>query len=346
MLSLIPLLPRLISLLAIVLMLPYSLRAIPFQPIFMLTNGLTYVEIPFTLVNNLIVVEVVVAGKRPMNFILDNATTNPVIFHKDYIRGLPLALGNKITVRGAGKGRAVQATLISGTSLHLSGAATDRIGMVVLDKNPFAQLRGGRKKIHGLLGSTLFRSFIVEIDYPNQVLRLHQHENFSETNDYQSLPMKVVNGRPYLSALVQGELTTMEMNLMVDLGFNNALLLQLSDSLVRKLITKPKTAKVGIGLNGILKGKKGAVNSILIGPSYYEEVATIAPFAKSLPTQELSPGIPRMGSIGNTMFQGTSIIFNYPEEKFYIACPLPLLADQNGELPSKTRPNEPKKLVF
>ncbi|MGB3585669.1 MAG: hypothetical protein WBA23_03960 [Tunicatimonas sp.] len=327
-------------------MFPYSLLAATSQPIFMLTNGQTYVEIPFTFVNNLIVVEVVVAGKRPMNFILDNATTNPVIFHKDYIRGLPLALGNKITVRGAGNGKSVRATLISGTSLHLSGAATDRIGMAVLDKNPFAHFKGGRKKIHGLLGSTLFRSFVVEIDYPRQVLRLHEYENFSVTDNYQSLPMEVVNGRPYLSALVQGKLATMEMNLMLDLGFNNALLLQLSDSLIQKLIIKPRIAKVGVGINGILKGKKGAVNSVLIGPGYYEKVATIAPSARSLPKQELSPGVFRMGSIGNTMFRGTSIIFNYPEEKFYIACPEPLLAKQEKKLGSDIKPIEQEKLVF
>ncbi|WKN41754.1 hypothetical protein [Tunicatimonas pelagia] len=281
------------------------------------------------MVNNLIVVEVVVASKRPMNFILDNATSNPIIFHKNYIKGLSLALGNKISVRGAGDGKAVGATTISGTSLHLSGVATDRIGMVVLDRNPFSKLKGNQKTIHGVLGSTLFRSFIVEIDYPNQVLRLHQHKSFSPAANYQAVPMQVITGRPYLSALVQGQTATVEMNLMLDLGFNNSLLLQLSDSLLQKMMTKAKTAKVGVGYNGILRGKKGLIPSVLIGPGYYEEVTTIAPFTQSLPQRELTPGIPRMGSIGNTMFKDTSIIFNYPERTFYIACPILLLAQKN-----------------
>ena len=339
------LLSRLASLIIAIFVFPSLLLANP-QHIFLLTNGQTHAEIPFTLVNNLIVVEVVVAGKRPMNFILDNGTANPVIFQRNHIRGLPLNLGRRITVRGAGVGKAVQATVIDGTSLHLSGAATARIGMVVLDKNPFSHLKTTNKTIHGVLGATLFRSFIVEIDYPNQLLRLHQHEGFSVPDYYQSVPMKVIEGKPYLSALVQGEQATMEMDLMLDLGFNNSLLLQLDDVLARKMMLRSRTAKIGVGFSGTMRGRKGTVPSILIGPGYYESVATIAPFFRSLPSVDTSLGIERMGSVGNTLFKDTSIILNYPEEKFYIACPEPLLAEQNEESQLKTRPIEPEKLVF
>ena len=100
------LLSRLASLIIAIFVFPSLLLANP-QHIFLLTNGQTHAEIPFTLVNNLIVVEVVVAGKRPMNFILDNGTANPVIFQRNHIRGLPLNLGRRITVRGAGVGKAV-----------------------------------------------------------------------------------------------------------------------------------------------------------------------------------------------------------------------------------------------
>ncbi|MEM6840965.1 MAG: hypothetical protein AAF632_01960 [Bacteroidota bacterium] len=339
------LLVRFASLLTLIIVFTSSLQASP-QHIFLLTNGQTHAEVPFTLVNNLIVVEVVIASERKMNFILDNGTANSVIFHRKYIKGLPLNLGRRITFRGAGVNNATRATQITGTSLHLSGAATDRIGMVVLDKNPFIHLQSKRTTIHGVLGSTLFRSFIVEIDYPNQLLRLHQHESFLAPDQHQALPMKVIKGKPYLSALVQGEQATMEMNLMLDLGFNNSLLLQVDNSLARKMMSQSRTATIGVGFSGKMTGRKGTVPAVLIGSAYQERVATIAPFFRSLPNVDPVLGMKRMGSVGNTLFQDTSIILNYPEEQFYIACPEPLLADHNEEAHLKTRPIEPEKLVF
>lgn len=319
MLSLTPLFPKLALLLITATISSESLLALDSQHIFLLTNGKNHTEIPFSLVNNLIVVEVVI-GRKPMNFILDNGTSNPVIFHKKYLKELAVTLGHEITFQGVGAKRSVQATTFYGPSLHLSGVATDRIGMVVLKKNPFAQLKG-KKTIHGVLGSTLFRSFIVEIDYPNQTLRLHQQATFLAPDHYQSVPMKVVAGRPYISALVQGKLSVTEMDLLLDLGFNNSLLLQLGDSMAKKKFTKSVTTRIGAGYGGSLIGRKGTIPSVLIGSNYYENVATIVPVSQSISWKKIGSGIQRMGSVGNTMFKDTSIIINYPEEKFYAACP-------------------------
>jgi len=298
------------------------------QHIFHLTNGLTSAEVPFRLVKNLIVVEVMLGGKKPLNFILDNGTSNPVIFQPSYLQGLNLPKGTQIFFRGVGSGKAVKATVIPEASLHLSGVATDRIGMVVLNHNPFGRLKYEDTEIHGVLGSTLFRSFITEIDYPNRVIRLHQHESFVCPANFQALPMPVVQGKPYLNVQIQGIDTEMNANLMIDLGFNNSLLLQLPDSLLNQFLIKPRFSKIGTGYSGLVKGKSGKVSSVQIGTQHIEEVMTSSPFARSFPNQSQNNMLSRQGSIGNTLFQHTSIILNYPDEKFYYASPQRYIADE------------------
>ncbi len=298
------------------------------QHIFHLTNGLTSAEVPFRLVKDLIVVEVMLGGKKPLNFILDNGTSNPVIFQSNYLQGLKLDLGPRIFFRGVGDGKAVKARVIPEISLHLSGVAADRLGMVVLDHNPFGRLAYGDTEIHGVLGATLFRSFITEIDYPNRMIRLHQHESFVCPVNYQSLPMEVVKGKPYLNVRIQGVDAELSANLMLDLGFNNSLLLQLPDSLLNQFLIKPRISKIGMGYSGNVKGKSGKVTSVQIGTQFFEEVETMSPFTRSFPDQPQNDLIQRRGSVGNTLFQHTSIILNYPDEQFYYASPRQYIADE------------------
>jgi hypothetical protein len=298
------------------------------QHIFHLTNGLTSAEVPFRLVENLIVVEVMLAGKRSLNFILDNGTSNPVIFQHSFIKGLNLPVGSRIFFRGIGDGKAVKATVIPEASLHLSGVATDRIGMVVLENNPFGNLRYGDTEIHGVLGSTLFRSFITEIDYPNRLIRLHQHDSFVCPVNFQALPMKVVEGKPLINVQIQGIDTEISAHLMIDLGFNNSLMLQLPDSLLDQILIKPRVSRIGTGYSGAVKGKSGKVASVQIGTQYIEEVITLSPFTRSFPELSQHDMAGRRGSIGNTLFQHTSIILNYPDEQFYYASPKRYIADE------------------
>ncbi|MEQ9439819.1 MAG: hypothetical protein RIG62_12265 [Cyclobacteriaceae bacterium] len=272
------------------------------QHIFHLTNGLSSAEVPFTLVENLIIVQAVIASKKPLNFILDNGTGNPVIFKHEHIEDLALPLGSRVTFRGVGAGQSVNATVIQGTSLHLSGVATDRLGMVVLDQNPFQYLNFGDLEVHGVLGATLFRSFVVEIDYPARMLRFHQHNNFQPPPSFQSYPMKVVDSKPYLPAIVQGKKASQKGFLMLDLGFNNALMLQMTDSLARKMLTQRIVSQVGMGYSGAVSGRLGRIASVQIGNRQVTQVSTIAPFHRSYPIIYLSSEMPRLGSVGNAFF--------------------------------------------
>lgn len=298
------------------------------QHIFHLTNGLSSAEVPFTLVDNLIIVEAVIAGKKSMNFLLDNGTSNPVIFKRAYIKDLPLELGRQISFRGVGSGKAVQATIINGTSLHLSGAASDRIGMVVLDKSPFPRHMFGGLEVHGVLGATLFRSFVVEIDYPGRVLRLHQHRDFLPPQDFHKMPMRVIEQKPYLTATIQGANGTLDAHFMLDLGFNNSLMLQITDSLAKTMLTQRIVTKIGIGYSGAVAGRSGQVASVQIGNKRFLEVPAVVPFQRNYTMTPVSQDITRMGSIGSTLFLDTSIILNYPDETFYFKGTVPYVANR------------------
>ena len=174
--------------------------------------------IPFALINNMIVVSVVVDGRRKMNFILDNGTKNPVIFSRGYVRGMDLAYGPTINFRGVGSRRSAEGRIVKGVSLHLSGVAADLIGMVVLNRSPLERLTMGGRTIHGVLGSTLFRCFVVEVDYVRQELHLHDQSTFVPDDTYGPLAMKVADNKVFVSASVKKGEYSIHSDFMVDTG--------------------------------------------------------------------------------------------------------------------------------
>ena len=300
------------------------------QQIFQLTTGLTSTTVPFELINNLIIVPVVVDGSRTLNFILDNGTKNPVIFSKAYVRGMNLELGPTVRFRGVGSKRMIQGKVVKGVSLHLSGAATDLIGMVILDRNPLGQLSMKGKTIHGVLGSTLFRCFAVEIDYVRQELHLHDQTSFVADGSYEPMAMTVLESKPFIRATVKKGKNSIHSNFMIDTGFNNKLVLLLPEYIDRQSFAKRGRRRVGIGYGGDIYTHIGRVDTVLIGSLTLDNLYTIIPTSKNVNLHQDISDFPRQGTLGNAAFAHTSIIFDYPANTFYVK--RPELLESEGEV--------------
>lgn len=295
-----------------------SLATPPKQRIFLLTNGCLSAVIPFKLVHNLIVVPVMLDGKKPLNFILDTGTSSPVIFNKSYLKGLDVSLGRNVTFFGAGRGKAVKGQVINNIALHLSGAATDRLGMVVLEDNPFKNLELENYTIHGVIGAPLFNSFVVEIDFQREVIKLHEHETFAPDYKFTSILLNIWSGKPVIQANVHIDHTAVDVNLMVDTGFNNSLLLYVNEYSPFPLPGTVKDKRVGVGYSGVIISKVGHIQRLRLGEKVLEEVPTIFPKTKFYKLGEADKVHSRHGTLGIDVLKNFNIIFDYASRKFYI----------------------------
>ena len=133
------------------------------------------IEIPFSLVNDFIVINVLLDNVLPVQFIVDTGAENTVLLEKRMSDMLEVDYRRTYNVRGADLETTLTAYLATGIDLRLADAllARDR-SMLVLAENYFNFERIIGQNIQGILGADFLMRFIVEINYRKRVLVLHE----------------------------------------------------------------------------------------------------------------------------------------------------------------------------
>jgi len=283
--------------------------------IFNLAHGQSYSEIPFQLLNDIIVVPVLVNGKKQLNFILDTGTHSPIILNKKFVKGLNIQSSRDIHFQGAGNGKLVEGQVISSMSLQIGDAYAHHIGGVLLKRNPLSSLYLEGVKIHGIIGTSLFRSFAVEIDYLTQMLRLHDSQDFLHEHAYSAHKMELEFNRPLLHTRVDFNESSYTLMLMIDTGFNN-----------KMLIYDPKTVNyrprvfkhIGKGYSGNVKASEVAINSLKLANRQIFNINTFFPSRHSYKRETERNHSNRDGIIGNALLKQFCVVLDYANEKFYL----------------------------
>jgi len=286
--------------------------------IFKIRSGKSYTEIPFQLIDNLIVVTVKVNDQRELNFLMDTGTASPVILHRRYIKGLNLPLGREINFQGAGRGKAVKATVINQMSLQIAGAYAAQLGAVVLQQNVLSHIKLKGVTIHGVLGASLFRSFAVEIDYPARILRLYDNYSYDNDKIYDAYPLKIVMSRPILETEVEWDDGIHKLRLMLDTGFNDKLLIYAQASFSN---LGPKFETLGYGYSGKIMGTVSSVPSLRFGNQMLTEIPTFFPSYQAYKADETTTSY-RDGIIGNALLKNYCIVLDYAQRRLLIRKPL------------------------
>lgn len=138
------------------------------------------VEVPFDFYRNEIIIQVKVNGKGPFNMMLDTGT-DPSAIDIATARELGLKL-DPVGRKASGGGTEVN--LAYGTKLalvELGGITAKNLEAVAIDLTKISDRFG--KPVHGVLGHSLLNHRIVQIDYPNRVVRFYSQPVFSKTGN-------------------------------------------------------------------------------------------------------------------------------------------------------------------
>ncbi len=221
------------------------------------------VEVPFDFYRNEIILQVKVNGKGPFNMMLDTGTDPSAVdlaWAKDV--GLKLhPLGRPAT----GGGTDVNLTYYTQLPLVEAGSFTVKdVETLAIDLSKVSTRLG--KPLHGVLGHSVLHGRIVQIDYPNRVVRFYSQSLFSKASNTANrsvLTFRYVDNVLLDDVFVNGKKVVGNL----DTGSNGTFNLTPAAVEYLGLVEEFNQAPVStdVGYNGVSQNREGKVNNVTIG---------------------------------------------------------------------------------
>ncbi|MCU0611804.1 MAG: retropepsin-like domain-containing protein [Candidatus Eisenbacteria bacterium] len=261
-------------------------------------------EIPFRLERNRTVLPLVVSEAETLDILLDTGMTwdGVYLFRKEAQRHFPSEDLDSVRVGGSGSGEPTCALMADSMMLRF-GSVPLHSQLVVISQSEITQ--GFRSD--GVTGSSLFGSFVVEIDNDAKEIRLHDPESFVADSSWVPVPITLKNGIPFLDGEVSisGE-DPVHLVLYIDSGSGEALELLVRATMKFAMPESVDVYHVGTGLSGDVDGKRGRIHLFSFGGFKLHAVPAAFVPAKVRSKQEDADGI-----IGNNALGRFNLIFDY-----------------------------------
>ena len=272
--------------------------------------------IPFTSVNNLIIIPLQLNNVVPLKFLLDTGVKTPLLIERLYSDILHIEYERKLSLRGGGQEAPVEAYLAPNVAFKLPQVQLDQQTMLVLQEDYLQLSKQLGTEVHGIIGATIFKQFVVEIDYEALEITLHNPVYFRKPLGYQEFGLSVEGAKPYIEVEVTGADNQKDtLRVLLDTGASHALLLHNE----RACVAKPDSTirgKLGRGLLGDISGDIGRIPYMAMGKYNFSDVLVSFPDEESYAIS--SAKIERDGTIGGEFLRRFSTYIDYPNNKLYL----------------------------
>ncbi|MCV9388635.1 aspartyl protease family protein [Reichenbachiella ulvae] len=304
-----------ISALLIVLSIQYTYAQ---QVGFDLPENTKRVRIDFKTHNNLIVIPVVINEFITANFILDTGVQYPILTEKLIADMIGLEYARRIIIQGPGENDSITARVAMDVKLELPGGVHSGINqaLLVLEEDYLGLRESMGAEVYGIIGYDIFSRFIVEINYDDQYIVLHEPRKYKPRRRYKKVEMRTHNTKPYINLAVtnnRGE--TNKMSLMIDTGASHSLLIDNPDD--RSVLpTSNITSVIGRGLGGEIKGKLGRVKTVKVNKFEFDDPIVSFPLEG-----DYGSGVKRgsrNGTVGSEFLSRFNVVFDYFSGTLYL----------------------------
>jgi predicted aspartyl protease len=262
------------------------------------------VEIPFDFYRNEIILQVKVNGKGPFNMMLDTGT-DPSGIDLNTAKDIGLKL-HPLGKPAEGGGTDVNLTYYTEMPLvEVAGFTVKNVETLALDLSKMSERLG--KSLHGVLGHSVLNGRIVQIDYPNRVVRFYTQPLFSKTANTPN--RSVLSFRYDDNVLLDGVFVNgKKMVANLDTGSNGTFNLTPAAVGFLGLEEEFKQAPVStdVGYNGVSQNRQGKVNNITVGAISVDAPAVIF-FAKGTGRDKKPWGL----NIGNAFLKNFVLTIDY-----------------------------------
>lgn len=278
------------------------------------------IEIPFTLVNDFIVLQVMIDNVIPAKFILDTGAENTVLLEKKLTDLLEVDYRKTYNVRGADIETILTAYLATGIDLRFADAllARDRT-MLVLKENYFNFERIIGESVQGILGADFLMRFTLEIDYRRNLIILHEPGKWEPAGRHKKLRSAFVRNRPYVQPIITlAGNQPRRRRLLVDTGAGLTLLLHTfgdSTANVNDLPVLTVPTYIADGLGGKMEGSVGRARGVALGGKRLDGVVT---YFQPIDTVGASYLNEREGIIGNRILKRFNVVIDYTKQEVWL----------------------------
>ena len=293
---------------------------LPAQRGFYMPTTAKSVDIPFDYKNNFIILQFIVDGKIPLNFILDTGAGHTILTKKEISLVLNRRFEREFQVYGSDLSKPLLAYLIRNVKLEIPDRVTAPLeDMLVLDDDYFQFEEYTGTIVHGILSANIFSRYLMKINYDRQMITLYDREYFNERElkGYEQFKIEIVRDKPYFhSRLRMAGDSVVDVKLLLDTGAGMPLLLFADTHPMLKPPANALASNIGAGLGGEIEGFTGRIRSMSMGTLAQNNVITYFQVLDTIADQEA--GNDRNGLIGNGLLSHFSVIFDYTGEKIWL----------------------------
>lgn len=273
-------------------------------------------KISFRLINNLIVIPLKINGVK-LSFILDTGSDKTILFKLSENDSIGLKNPKKVKLRGLGVGEPVDALISRNNIVEVDKLRNDNQTVFVILKDFFDLSSKMGTTIHGIIGYSFFRNFVVNINYRKRYLKVYKRQGFTKKDcrKCEKLELRFYRKKPYLKSKIQ--LDTVEnrftdVKLLIDTGGSDAI--WLFEGTHKEVVTPKRYFNdiLGEGLSGTILGKRSRVKKFKLG-NFSIENPTVS-FLDSTTTHIARNFKLRNGSIGGGILSRFNICLDYREK--------------------------------
>ncbi|WP_086594002.1 aspartyl protease family protein [Hymenobacter crusticola] len=272
--------------------------------------------VPFELQRNLIIVQVMLNGRGPYNFLLDTGVNISLITEPRLRDELGLRRKERFRVMGAGNEGGLEAYQVDSVRVTLGRVEAPILSFLVLSDDVLDLSGYVGMPMHGIIGSDLFQSFVLRIHPQSGELELHDplHYKTPRSKRWSSIPLILEGGKAYLTTTVALEDTLkLPLKFVLDTGAGHALSLEVKSDPRLTVPAKRLRSQLGRGLNGFINGYIGRVANLQLGKYQVTSLLTSFPDA-----DQVRSDVPRNGNIGFELLKRFELIIDYPHNRLML----------------------------
>jgi Aspartyl protease len=287
---------------------------------FKLQHGINRVDIPFQLVNNLIIVDVIFHQTLPVKFIFDTGAEHTILCKKELAEIMALPYDRTFKILGADMQTELTAHLLRKVSLKVKNSYIEAPlqDILVLEDDYFKLDEASGEKIAGILGADMFNRHVVKINYIKKIISLYDSESFVPPNDFERFDLDIKSGKPYFYPNVFIEKKdSIPLRILIDTGSLLPMLLFTNTHPSLKLPSEYIRGSIGVGLGGNVVGYVGKVNQVKLSssigfsalPCHFQDIDLVL---------DSTAAKTRNGIIGEPILSRFTIYIDYTKEKLYL----------------------------
>ncbi len=277
--------------------------------------GRINISINFKMANNLIIVPLQINNSDTLWFILDTGISHTIITDLPGPASIYLKDAGKIELKVPGSPSPVRALHSTGNETRLSGlTGSNQDYYVLIDENLNLSRRIGFP-VHGILSYSVLKSFVVEINYENQVLTVYQSGQYPYSKlagKNPSMRLSVLDNKPYaITSLEPGKGISIPAKLLIDTGLSNSIWLNKNTVPGEIVPEADRRTYLGCGIAGGVYGRITRMSNIRLNHHIISNAIVCYPDSSDLLCNNSTSE--NMGSLGAEILKRFTVLIDYPD---------------------------------